>query len=161
MMTISTNHSIYILSYGLWKNLNLGSLKEKRHCESFYESINLVTNTYVYAIQYRDNNKEGVRAMDADGLKHGNKLMEEISEVKESIYRLNEYLGKTARTVNEPKNYYLRAKRAGNRNFAAIGEVTQRQGELMLQNLTDADLKALKKALEERLKETKAAFEEL
>lgn len=99
--------------------------------------------------------------MDADNLKKANKLMEDIKAVKESIYRINEYLTKTVRAGDEPKSYYLRSKRAGNRNFASIGEVTKRQGELMLQNLTDADLKALKKALEDRLHETSKMFEEL
>lgn len=99
--------------------------------------------------------------MDADGLKRGNKLLEEINAIRDSIYRLNEYMTKTIRTSNEPKSYYLRAKRAGNRNFAAIGEVTGHQGELVLQGLTDADLRALKKALENRLDESKKAFEEL
>lgn len=98
--------------------------------------------------------------MDADGLKEANKLMDEIKNVKDSIYRLNEYLTKTVRST-DPKNYYLRAKRSGNRNFAAIGEITKRQGELVLQNLTDEDLRALKKALEERLHETSKSFEEL
>ncbi len=99
--------------------------------------------------------------MDADGLKRGNKMMEEITAIKDSIYRLNEYLNKTVRAGDDPKNYYLRAKRAGNRNFAAIGEVTRRQGELALQNLADADLRALKKALEERLAAVKAEFDKL
>ena len=115
----------------------------------------------MYAIQYIDNSKEGVRAMDADNLKKANQLMEEIKNVKDSIYRLNEYLTRTVRAGSDPKNYYLRAKRSGNRNFAAIGEVTKHQGELVLQNLTDVDLKALKKALEERLHETSKNFEEL
>ena len=105
--------------------------------------------------------KESGISMVAEGLKKGNKLLEEIGAIKESIYKLNEYLTKTVRTVNDPKKYYLRAKRSGNRNFAAIGEVTGHQGELVLQGLTDADLQALKKALENRLEESKKAFEEL
>jgi hypothetical protein len=99
--------------------------------------------------------------MDADGLKKANQLMDEIKNVKDSIYRLNEYLTKTVRAGDDPKNYYLRVNRKGNRNFAAIGEVTKRQGELVLQNLTDADLRALKKALDERLQETSKTFEEI
>ena len=100
--------------------------------------------------------------MELEDLKKGNQLLDEMRLLRESIFSINEYLPQIPQMNEEPNRYTVCSKRKETEsNYITIRKNRNIFSKLVLYDIKDKDLSALKESLEKRLEECKKAFDEL